>query len=142
MKNYKIVRSDEDIDWNEVRELIITVDMATYPPELHKKAFNNSYTKVFVFDENNRLIAMGRANSDGAYEAALYDIAVHPDVQGAGLGRLVVETLLEDLKGFNVLLFASPGKEGFYESLGLDRLLTGMIRFTKPDVMREKGFIK
>jgi len=43
-------------------------------------------------------------------------------------------------KLFNVILFASPGKEDFYRKLGLRKMKTGMALFKKPDEMKEKGF--
>ena len=142
MDNIKIIRSDKDINWSEVRELLKIVDMEYRDPEVHKKAFGNSFTKAFIFDEDGKLIAMGRAISDGAYEAGFYDIAVLPDKQGLGLGRMVVEAMLEDLESINVILFSAPGKEGFYSSLGFKKMLTGMARFAKPEIMEEKGFTK
>lgn len=63
--------------------------MATHPAELTRKAFENSYCGVFVFD-NDLLIGVGRAISDGAYQAAIYDIAVLPAYQGKKVGRMIV----------------------------------------------------
>ncbi|MDR3304783.1 MAG: GNAT family N-acetyltransferase, partial [Clostridiales Family XIII bacterium] len=100
---------------------------------LHKKAFENSYTAVFLYD-GETLIGLGRAISDGAYEAAIYDIAVAPDYQGRGLGRTILETLLADLKGFNAILFAAPGKVPFYGRLGFRKMRTGMACFTSAEM--------
>ena len=40
----------------------------------------------------------------------------------------------------NVILYATPGKEGFYEKSGFRRMKTGMARFIKDASMRERGF--
>ena len=116
------------------------VGMAVHAPEIHQKAFENSYGVVFLF-EDDKLIGMGRSVSDGAYEASLYDIAVLPSRQGEALGRCIVETLMEELDGLNVILFASPGKQGFYHKFGFKDLKTGVIRFVNEGEMREIGFI-
>ena len=42
-----------------------------------------------------RLVGFGQAASDGRYRAMLWDIVVAGDLQGRGLGRRVVEALLE-----------------------------------------------
>lgn len=86
------------------------------------------------------MIGFGRAISDGAYQAALYDCAVTHEYQGKGLGRLIVHELLKYLKGFNVILYASPGKEGFYEKQGFRKMKTGMAFFIHRESMSEKGF--
>ena len=39
-----------------------------------------------------------------------------------------------------VILFASPGKEPFYRTLGFRRMLTGMARFGDPPTMAARGF--
>jgi hypothetical protein len=40
----------------------------------------------------------------------------------------------------NVILYASPGKEGFYQKFGFRRMKTGMARFIKKESMQERGF--
>ena len=128
------------VDWRQVAAILRSVDMGVYAPEWHQKAFAASYAKIFVYD-NGRLVGFGRAISDGVYQAALYDCAVATDHQGRGIGREIVEYLLAQVEGCNVILYASPGKEGFYERQGFCRMKTGMALFKNEDVMRERGFI-
>ena len=113
--------------------------MAHHEPDVHKRAFEASHTTVFLYDAD-RLIGFGRAISDGAYQAAVYDCAVHPDFQGKGLGRTIMDAILAQVSHCNVILYASPGKEGFYEKHGFRKMKTGMARFTKSEAMREGGF--
>ena len=56
-------------------------------------AIANSNPVVTVWDKE-RLIGFARANSDGIYRAAIWDVVVDPDYQGAGLGRKLVQTVL------------------------------------------------
>lgn len=132
---------DRDIDWQQVADLLRSVNMGYYHPDLHQKAFANSYVKSFVFD-NGQLIGCGRAVFDGAYQAALYDCAIQALYQGWGLGKQMVEGLLARLPPCNVMLYATPGKEGFYAQQGFQRLHTGMARFLDPETMACKGFIE
>ncbi len=139
--NLKFKFDCENIDWNKVSEILKTVGMAYYEGELHRKAFENSYVVVFVFDED-RLIGLGRALSDGAYQAALYDIAVLPEYQGNNIGTEIMNRILEKVQQFNVILYASPGKEIFYKKLKFRMLKTGMALFTNPVKMKERGIIE
>jgi ribosomal protein S18 acetylase RimI-like enzyme len=113
--------------------------MAHYSPERHRKAFEASYCTVFLFDKKN-MVGFGRAISDGAYQAALYDCAVVESHQGRGLGRTIVQEILSKLADCNVILYASPGKEAFYEKLGFRKMKTGMARFVNRESMAERGF--
>jgi len=130
------------VDWEEVAATLARVGMAHFAPEAHRKAFEASHSVVFVreADGTGGLAGFGRAISDGVYQAALYDIAVVPEMQGRGVGRLIVERLLERLPGCNVILYAAPGKEGFYRRLGFRRMNTGMALFSRQQAMAEKGF--
>ena len=105
----------------------------------YKKCFENSHTVIFVFD-NEKLIGFGRAISDGVYQAAIYDVAVLPEYQGKKIGRLIVEHILNSIPQCNFILYASPGKESFYEKLNFKKMKTGMASFRYPEMMQKKGF--
>lgn len=138
---YRIQKSCDNIDWQAVCQVLQQAGLATHSMELTRKAFENSFLVVFVFD-NNLLIGVGRAISDGAYQAAIYDIAVLPAYQGKKLGRLIIDEIHKGLQNINIILYARPGKEAFYSKIGYSKMLTGMARFNNEKVMREKGFIE
>ncbi len=117
------------IDWNQISQLIDKVGWTDRDPEEMKQAFEKSSFKVFVFDENNVVIAMGRSIDDGRYYAILADIIVDPDHQGKQLGDLVVNTLTEQLKDFNfVTLTSSTYKaDRFYKRLGFKKQSSAFI---------------
>lgn len=127
------------VDWNSVSEILKCVGMAYYEPAVHRKAFEASHTTVFIYHDD-RLIGFGRAISDGAYQAAVYDCAVLPEFQGKGIGKVIMNNILTRLPGCNVILYASPGKEGFYETHGFRKMKTGMAHFNKAAAMADKGF--
>ncbi|WP_320171847.1 GNAT family N-acetyltransferase [Maridesulfovibrio sp.] len=108
------------IDWTAITETLKSVDMASYPPEIHKKAFKASYCTIFAYSEG-KMVGFRRAISDGAYQAAIYDCAVLEEYQGHGLGKLIVKEILANISGINTILYASPGKEGFYEKNGIQK---------------------
>ena len=127
------------VDWAFVSETLRRVGMASRAPELHRKAFEASHTVVFAY-ANGQPVGFGRAISDGAYQTAVYEMAVVPEFQKQGIGAHIMRAILDRLPGCNVILYASPGKEDFYRKLGLRRMKTGMARFQFPDAMAQKGF--
>lgn len=139
--NIKIQYNCSNIDWNLVSEILKMVGMAYYEGEMHKRAFEKSHTVVFVYDDT-KLVGFGRAISDGEYQAALYDIAVLPEYQGKGIGKIVLNSILECIPQCNIILYASPGKEEFYKKLNFKILKTGMALFHNSEKMQIRGIIE
>jgi Predicted acetyltransferase len=135
-----IQKNTENIDWEEVKNLLIRTDMAVYPVEKHKQAFENSTKVVFVF-HGDILIGCGRMLSDFAYQSVIYDVAVDVDSQGKGIGKRIMRELLEGESDKNILLYATPGKEEFYNKFNFLPSKTGMCRFVHVVSAKEKGFI-
>lgn len=127
------------VDWKAVSETLKCVGMAHHAPNVHRRAFEASHTTVFVYHAH-RLIGFGRAISDGVYQAAVYDCAVLPECQGQGIGKMIMSNIMVALPDCNFILYASPGKEGFYQKLGFRRMKTGMARFRNSTSMRTRGF--
>lgn len=128
------------VDWQLVMDTLRQVGMGYHRPERHRTAFENSYAVVFAYD-GVRMIGFGRAVSDGAYQAALYDIAVTTEYQQKGIGAAIVGDILERLPAAcNIILYAMPGREGFYGKRGFRRMKTAMARFVRAELMQEKGF--
>jgi ribosomal protein S18 acetylase RimI-like enzyme len=139
--DFRIEHNSININWEEVREVINKAGLSTQSVEIIQKAFENSFLRIFIFDEN-KLIGTGRVISDGLYQAAIYDIAVLPEYQSKGVGRIIMEGLHKDLEGFNVILYAKPTAVNFYKKLGYSKMLTGMARFKDPTRMRTNNFIE
>jgi ribosomal protein S18 acetylase RimI-like enzyme len=97
--------------------------MAYHEPEKHRKAFEASHTKVFLYNAD-KLVGFGRALSDCAYQAAVYDCAVAVEYQGKGLGRMLMENILSRLQDCNVILYASPGRR-LHEKLDFRKMRLG-----------------
>ena len=139
--NIKIQTDCININWQEVRNILKTVGMSYVDAEIHKKSFENSEIVIFIFD-NDKLIGFGRALSDGIRQASIYDVAILPEYQGKGIGKLLLENIISQAPSCNFILDASPGKEGFYESLGFGKLSTGMGLFYDMERMKNRGFIE
>jgi GNAT superfamily N-acetyltransferase len=143
MHNPNLQWSDSltDIDWQELSDLYRVAPLGDKPPSGLKTAFTNSRQRCFV-RENGRLVGVGRALADGFDCAYLCDIAVLPARQGTGLGKAIVQRLLEQVKGHRkIILYAVPGKEDFYGSFGFRRMKTAMAIFDDQALATEKGYV-
>ena len=139
MMELKVKYECAGIDWQAVSDTLRTVGMAFYEPDVHQCAFESSHTTIFVFHAD-QMIGFGRAISDGVYQAAIYDCAVLPAFQGKGVGHMIMKNIMARVAHCNVILYASPGKEGFYQKFGFRKMKTGMARFFKSESMQERGF--
>ncbi len=130
-----------NVDWECLVETLKLAGLAHRTPEVQQQAFQNSFVTIFAY-HHSRLIGCGRAISDGICQAAVYDLAVHPDFQKQGVGKNILQNILQRLPDITVILFAAPGKEPFYDKNGFRKMKTGMARFTNNTLMADKGFIE
>ncbi len=121
------------LDWHELETLYRLAPLGHKSARHLETVFANSRFKWIVSDAG-RLVAAGRALSDGADCSYVCDVAVLPEYQGRGLGREIVSRLVADSRGHKkIILYSVPGKEGFYRKLGFLRLLTAMAIFEDRD---------
>ena len=133
--------SIDDMDWNELESLYRIAPLGNKNAKDLETVFHNSRYRCFAY-ENGVLVAAGRALADGADAAYLCDIAVHPNNQGTGLGKEVVNRLVGLCNGHKkIILYSVPGKEGFYQKLGFLRMLTAMAIFEDPNAAIERGHL-
>jgi ribosomal protein S18 acetylase RimI-like enzyme len=132
---------DAGLDWNELSELYRIAPLGNKSAEHLKRVYANSMFKCFVYD-SGRLVGAGRAVADGLDTSYLCDIAVHPDYQGKGLGVALVEKLKELSAGHRkIILYANPGREGFYRKRGFRAMRTAMAIFRDQDHAVATGLI-
>ncbi len=82
-------------------------------------AIANSNPVVSVW-EGERMIGFARATSDGIYRATIWDVIIHRDYQGTGLGRKLVETVLSHplLCHVERVYLMTTYQQKFYERIG------------------------
>ena len=131
----------ENVDWKELSHLYRIAPLGEKDPSDLKVSFSNSMFKCFVYDSGT-LIAAGRALADGRDCSYICDVAVHPDHQGVGLGRDVVNYLVNLSKGHKkIILYAAVGKEPFYLKLGFKRMKTAMAIFKNQAQALQNGLL-
>jgi ribosomal protein S18 acetylase RimI-like enzyme len=120
------------IDWQELSDLYRIAPLGDKPPDALQTVMGNSRYTCFAYD-GDVLVGAGRALADGLDAAYIADVAVHPDWQGRGLGQAIVGKLVELASGHKkIILYANPGKEGFYRKLGFKRMTTAMAIWRDP----------
>jgi ribosomal protein S18 acetylase RimI-like enzyme len=130
------------IDWNELSGLYRIAPLGEKKPDALKTVFSNSLFRCFVYDTDGRLVAAGRALADGLDCAYICDIAVHPDLQGQGVGKQMVARLVELSRGHKkIILYAVVGKEPFYRKLGFRRMNTAMAIFANQEQAVAQGLL-
>lgn len=85
-------------------------------------AISNSNPVITVWDRQS-LIGFARATSDGIYRAAIWDVVISPEYQGAGLGRKLVETVLSHplVSRVERVYLTTTHQQSFYERIGFKR---------------------
>ena len=139
--DYEWRYSEEELDWDELSELYRIAPLGEKKPEDLKRAFGASMFKCFAYS-GDKLVAVGRALADGVDCSYLCDVAVHPSVQGSGLGRAVISKLVKLSHGHRkILLYSYPGRESFYKKLGFMRMSTAMAIFQDQEQALEWGLV-
>ena len=83
------------------------------------KAVERSTYVICAYDKD-LLVGIGRALSDGLH-AIIYDLIVHPEAQGRGIGQEVLQRIVSRCRQDGVRdiqLFSAKGTEAFYSRCG------------------------
>ena len=142
--NIWIKTDKENVDWNEVADILDESQLSHYDPATEEKIFKNSYAVAFICD-GDKIVGCGRALSDGVCQAAIYNVALRPAYQGRGLGRAIVDSLVEQVKGCTIILYTHPQTLAMYEKFGFRRQKTGFVMFAGEEEqqkwLEDEGFL-
>ena len=141
MENLSWVYDQSSIDWEQLSELYRIAPLGEKLARGLEIVFSNSKFKCFIFDES-KLIGVGRALADGIDCSYICDVAIHPEYQGLSLGRQIISKLIKLSDGHKkIILYANPGKEGFYSKLGFKPMNTAMAIFNNEQYAIEVGLV-
>jgi aralkylamine N-acetyltransferase len=116
--------TDRDLDLYELEELCDVVGWSRRPLRKVKKALQNSFIVVSMWEvkgATKRMIGFARATSDYAFNATIWDVVVHPDFQGKRLGKAMMKYTIDKIRAediSNITLFADSHVVGFYNDMG------------------------
>ncbi|MCF8369543.1 MAG: GNAT family N-acetyltransferase [Bacteroidales bacterium] len=83
-------------------------------------AVKNSWYYVSACDKE-KLIGFGRILCDGIVHALILDLIVHPDYQNQGIGKTILNKLVDKCRQHrirDIQLYSVKGKDGFYRKMG------------------------
>lgn len=90
-------------------------------PEQLLAALRNSHSLVTA-RLDGRLVGLGNAISDGHLVVYYPHLLVHPEFQGQGIGRQMMDALQQRYAGLHMQMLTADGRAiSFYENLGFSR---------------------
>jgi len=117
------LRNVENSDYPQVFQLWLEAgwnDDNSLTQDQFVKAWSNAFVKKCIC-LNNKIIAVGRANSDGVMYSMIHDIVVNEDYRNQGFGAMIVNAIVNDLISCGVRkiqLMSAKNKSDFYQKLG------------------------
>ena len=114
---------ENNLTYNEYIDIIATVGWKCPSKRLLKKSLKNSITAKYIM--NNETVGMARMITNHGYIAFIADVIVKPKHQGKGIGKKLINNLLErakstlqDEEAMMIQLLAANGKKMFYKQFG------------------------
>ncbi|KAI4373320.1 hypothetical protein MLD38_011456 [Melastoma candidum] len=121
-RGFTLHRDATSLDLARLNSIFVSVGFPRRDPEKIRLALDHSDALLWLHDSRSDLpVAFARATGDGVFNAIIWDVVVDPSFQGIGLGKAMVERLVDDLlrKGItNIALYSEPRVLGFYRPLG------------------------
>lgn len=122
----------KDLDIDQLDSLMDSVGWREHRGEEKWQEILSKSAFVYSVSDGNKMIGFGRILEDGLM-CMIYDVMVHNEYQGKGIGKMIMNNLLEYTKdkGYaSVSLFAWPENKDyllpFYKKFGFEVFETAM----------------
>lgn len=96
-------------------------------PEKQARAGLSRSDFVIAAKDGERTVGMSRVLTDGGCVALILDVVVHPEYQGKGIGRTLMQSVMNYINNRiaqgevgHICLMAAKGKEDFYKKFGFE----------------------
>ncbi|MBI3595555.1 MAG: GNAT family N-acetyltransferase [Nitrospirae bacterium] len=125
-----MIREGQDLDIQQIQSLYHHAPWAKGRGLDGIKRMLENTDYVFSAWDGPRLIGFARILTDRIYRATLWDVVVHPDYQGQGVGEALIKTILSHpvLSKVQKFWLNTRDKQAFYERFGFVRSDQGMVR--------------
>ncbi|KAK4777899.1 hypothetical protein SAY87_018086 [Trapa incisa] len=121
-RGFTLHRSISGLNIDHLNTIFVAVGFPKRDPEKIVVALEHTDSLIWIqYERDQKPVAFARATGDGVFNAIIWDVVVDPSFQGIGLGKAVMERLIEDLveRGIsNIALYSEPRVLGFYRPLG------------------------
>ena len=117
-----VIKETKEINKEKIIELYkVNKWSSAEKPDLLYKALMNSDSLITAWD-GNRLVGLGNAISDGYLVVYYPHLLVHPDYQGKGIGKMIVDKFQNKYGNFHQQLLTADGKAiDFYRKCGFEK---------------------
>ena len=118
------ISTGKNINLYELEQLCDSVGWVRRPLKKVKTAIDHSFITICLFHKSHntkKLIGFARATSDKVFNATIWDVVIHPDFQGKGLGKALMDQIILHLRYADIstiTLFADPQVVSFYRNIG------------------------
>lgn len=125
-----VIREGHDVDLEQLQALYHHAPWATGRGMDGIKMMLENTDYVFSALDGRQLIGFARVLTDRIYRATLWDVVVHPDHQGRGVGEALMKAILSHpvLSEVQKFWLNTRDKQVFYERFGFVRSDQGMYR--------------
>ena len=130
MNNNLVYKYDNEINKKQLVSIFNSVGWKTaeYPNRLYSAIKNSDYV-MSVWD-NNELIGLISAISDGAINVFITYLLVKPEYQKQGIGKILLNDFCKKFEGFGRRIVSTEiDKEEFYNKFGF--VIDGIVMFNK-----------
>jgi ribosomal protein S18 acetylase RimI-like enzyme len=113
------------VNWKEMKRVLSRdwFDNGRTADQL-QRSFENSHSACVAYSDQ-QIVGTARVLSDGVCNAYIVDVWTLSSFRRRGIGRAMMELLLESVRGQHVYLFTDDGVE-FYRKLGFAIRPTGL----------------
>lgn len=116
------IKDTKDFTANQLKTLYASVGWvsADYSKRL-VESFHNTHNVISAWDQD-RLVGLIEVLADGELTAYIHYLLIHPDYQGMGIGKVLVQKVKDIYKDYLYLLVMCEETKniGFYENLGFE----------------------
>ncbi len=133
----KIQTDLKEVNWERLALVYALAYRGVQTAERIERVFVRSYaTRLALWD--GEIVGAVYAFSDGELDASIHGLCVHPDFQGRGIARALMESLLTEFGSqMALLLTAEPAHHPIYRKFGFRPLKTAMAKNFPPDDMED-----
>lgn len=115
-----VIKNTKDVSPQKVLDLYLDVGWSYRRPDKIQKAIDNSMLVTSIW-KRDELVAVARAVGDNTFNATIWDVAVRKSLQRKGIGRLLIQSMIAELKEKDIpliTLYTECTKKNFYSKLG------------------------
>ncbi|HEU4677794.1 MAG TPA: GNAT family N-acetyltransferase, partial [Candidatus Paceibacterota bacterium] len=123
----RYLRSPEGLNPSQMEGFFVGWEKRPTAPTLLKILSKSDHVAIAM--HGDQVVGFATANSDHVISAHIPLVEVLPEYQGKGIGKTLVELLLEDFKDIYMIdLMCEEDVEGFYEKFGFHKVPAMMLR--------------